>query len=165
MMGAVTPKTPMVSPPAAGAGRFSPSAVISVSFGDLDTATPKTLEAMAASSWSFAGGASSSRLLRQAKAAAAAQQELASAARPHAEAARRHFLARESSWSADGAGAAPVLLGRRHATVPDVLCIETLPTFLGRPAIPASVRPPPEREAAFEFDAVAAARRSRDAFL
>jgi len=173
---AFTPKTPAFSPSVGGAARFSPFSTAAVSFGDLETATPKALETMTGSAFGGAlwqrtssGGASPACCLRQAKASAAAQQELAMAARQSAEAALRHFLARRrQAWPETVAmgNAQAVLEGQGPRTLlrrcPSTA---TLPTLLGRSKVDAPSQPPTERAPEFEFDAVAAAHHAREAFL
>lgn len=155
ILGAVTPKTPALSPCASGPAFFSPLPASSRSFGTgLMQATPASSPVDA---W----------YLRQAAASAASQQERAEAARPCAEAAHRFFLAR-GSLARDIPSATdelPRLLGAQGPRTSSSLAAtdtQALPVLLGR----STARQAPVAcglEAA--FDPLAAAQEAKKAFL
>lgn len=177
VLGAVTPKTPAISPSVVSAARFSPFSAAAVSFGDLETATPKALDTVTGptfgdSLWhrTVAGPASPATFLRQAKASAAAQQELARAARPCAEAALQHFLARRSHASAPikNTSGTPSLFGGHGARTMSAAAANTntaLPTLLGRRTSEPASEPPAVGKPELEFDAFSAARQAREVFF
>lgn len=176
VLGAATPKTPAMSPSVVSAARFSPFSAAAVSFGDLETATPKALDTVAGptfgdSFWhrTVAGPASPATFLRQAKASAAAQQELARAARPCAEAALQHFLARRCHASAPIkiTSDTPSLLGGHGAKMSAAAANTNiaLPTLLGRRTSEPASEPAAVGKPELKFDAFSAAHQAREAFL
>jgi len=168
VLGAVTPKTPAMSPSAGGPAFFSPVPTGTRSFGaGLLQATPASSPVEAA--WFQSGGKSPAWYLRQAAASAAAQQEMAEAARPCAEAAHRFFLARGSRARAldipPATDELPRLLGtQRPRSSSSVAAQEpqALPVLLGRTA---ARRAPETTDFEPPFDPLTAAQEARKAFL
>jgi len=168
VLGAVTPKTPAMSPSAGGPAFFSPVPTSMRSFGTgLLQATPASSPVEAA--WFQSGGKSPAWYLHQAAASAAAQQEMAEAARPCAEAAHRFFLARGSRARAldipPGTDALPRLLGTQRPRSSSSLAAQDpqeLPVLLGRTA---ARRAPETTDFEPAFDSRTAAHEARKAFL
>jgi len=191
-LGAVTPKTPALSPGASPVAHFSPFvgaspfASRSPFFGDLSSATPTAKNL--AEAWQPASQ-SVDAFLARARASTAVQQELAAEARPAAEAARRLFLDRRGCDcpSPDGSltdRAGSVLLGHGTRTEAKTLgaavadpvtppCTQqeqavvgpSLPVLLGRPA-PAQTAAPSELGALIrELNSEHAAQRAQQAFM